>query len=48
MIAGVTESQIRLELAREDSRAQEQGTVTLHEVTPAAMVVELLEIEDLQ
>ena len=46
--AGITESQARLLLAREDSDALENGEVTLHEVTPAGMVVELLEIEDLQ
>ena len=45
---GITEAEARLQLVRADSEAQEKGNTTLHEVTPAAMVVELLEIEDLQ
>ena len=45
---GISESEARLQLARADCEAQEKGTTTLHEVTPAAMIVELLEIEDLQ
>ena len=46
--AGITESEARLQLAREDSSAQEQGVMSLHDVTPAGMVIELLEIEELQ
>ena len=47
-IQGITEADVRLKLAEEDSQALERGTLPLHEVTPAAMVIELLEIEDIQ
>ncbi|KAJ3536762.1 hypothetical protein NM688_g6792 [Phlebia brevispora] len=43
---GVTEADIRLQLAEEDDRRIASGTLTLHEVTPAAMLVELLDVED--
>ena len=39
---------MRLQLAEEDNEALEKGNVSLHEVTPAAMIVELLEIESAQ
>lgn len=45
---GLTEADIRLQLAEEDDQAAEDGTLSLHEVTPAALIVELLEIEDQQ
>ncbi|KAF7797869.1 hypothetical protein EIP86_009075, partial [Pleurotus ostreatoroseus] len=45
---GLSEADIRLQLAEEDDRAAEEGSISLHEVTPAAMLLELLEIEDQQ
>lgn len=45
---GITEADIRLQLAEEDDQAVEEGMMSLHEVTPAALIVELLEIEDQQ
>ena len=34
--------------AEEDDLAMSTGKLTLHEVTPSAVVIELLEIEELQ
>lgn len=48
MPAGLSEAEIRLQLAEEDDQAAEDGEVALHDVTPAAMLLELLDIEDLQ
>lgn len=45
---GLSEAAIRLQLAEEDDQAIEDGEASLHEVTPAAMVLEMLEIEELQ
>lgn len=42
------EADIRLQLAEEDDQAMEDGDVPLHEVTPAGMLIELLEIEEQQ
>ena len=39
---------MRLELAQEDNSAHAEGNVSLHEVTPAGMLIEMLEIEDQQ
>ena len=47
-ILGITEADIRLELAEEDSAALDEGVMSAHEVTPAAMVMELLDIEEAQ
>lgn len=47
-ILGLTEADIRLQLAEEDDKAIENGETMLHEVTPAAMLVEMLEVEDQQ
>ena len=47
-VTGITEAEARLQLATEDDHDLEGGSTSLHEVTPAAMVVELLEIEDQQ
>ncbi|KAF7798643.1 hypothetical protein EIP86_009867 [Pleurotus ostreatoroseus] len=46
--AGITEADIRMQLAEEDDRAIAKGEHSTHDVTPAAMLLELLEIEDLQ
>ncbi|KAJ3551391.1 hypothetical protein NM688_g4727 [Phlebia brevispora] len=43
---GISEADMRLQLAEEDDRAIATGKLTLHEVTPAALLVEMLEIED--
>ena len=47
-LSGITEADIRMQLAEEDDRAVAMGEHPVHEVTPAAMLIELLEIEDLQ
>lgn len=48
LLSGITEADIRMQLAEEDDRAITKGDHPVHEVTPAAMLIELLEIEDLQ
>ena len=45
---GVTEADVRLKLAEEDDKAIADGDAALHAVTPAAMLIDLLEIEELQ
>ncbi|KAJ3535047.1 hypothetical protein NM688_g7034 [Phlebia brevispora] len=45
---GLTEADARLQLAEEDEKATHSGSLSLHQVTPAAMIVELLEIEEAQ
>ncbi|KAF7797546.1 hypothetical protein EIP86_008746 [Pleurotus ostreatoroseus] len=45
---GISEADIRLKLAEEDDRAIADGDTALHAVTPAAMLIDLLEIEELQ
>ena len=45
---GITEADVRLQLAEEDGEALEKGNLPLHDVTPAAMVIEMLEIESIQ
>ena len=47
-VIGITEAEIRLQLAEEDNTALSNGQTTTHEVTPAAMVVELLDLEEAQ
>ncbi|KAF7793609.1 hypothetical protein EIP86_004723 [Pleurotus ostreatoroseus] len=46
--SGITEADIRMQLAEEDDQAIAKGEQSAHDVTPAAMLVELLEIEELQ
>ncbi|KAF7795842.1 hypothetical protein EIP86_007009 [Pleurotus ostreatoroseus] len=46
--AGITEADIRMQLAEEDDQAIAKGEHSAHDVTPAAMLVDLLEIEELQ
>ena len=48
ILSGITEAEVRLQLAEEDSAAHAQGQISLHEVTPAGMVVEGLLIEEQQ
>ena len=48
LVLGVTEAEARLQLAEEDSLALEAGEVALHDLSPAGMILEMLEIEDLQ
>ena len=45
---GVTEAQARLLLIEEDGLALAQGKLPLHDVTPSAMIVEMLDIEEQQ
>ena len=45
---GLTEADVRLKLAEEDDKAIADGDAALHAVTPAAMLIDLLEIEELQ
>ena len=45
---GFSEADLRLELAEENDKAIADGMVVLDEISPAAMLAELLEIEDLQ
>ncbi|KIP01514.1 hypothetical protein PHLGIDRAFT_80473 [Phlebiopsis gigantea 11061_1 CR5-6] len=45
---GISEAEIRRRLVEEDEATAMEGTLSLHEVTPASMVIELLEIEDQQ
>lgn len=47
-VDGLTEADIRLQLAEEDDRAVDDGQLSLHEVTPAAMLIEMLDIEEQQ
>ena len=39
---------MRRQLAEEDESAAKEGVLSLHELTPASMLVELLDIEDQQ
>lgn len=48
MAVGLTEAEIRFQLAEEDDKAEEDGEETLHHVTPAAMIIDLLYLEDQQ
>ena len=45
---GLTEAEIRLRLAQEDDDDVAAGKHPLHEVTPASMLVMLLDMEDQQ
>ena len=45
---GTSEADVRLKLAEEDDKAIADGRPALHAVTPAAMLIDLLEIEELQ
>ena len=45
---GTSEADVRLQLAEEDDKAIADGKPALHAVTPAAMLIDLLEIEELQ
>lgn len=48
-LAGVSEADVRLQLAEEDNQAIEAGVLSLHaEVTPGSMLIEMLDIEDAQ
>ena len=44
----MTEAEIRLQLAKEDDSALEDGAVPLHGISAAQLIVELLDIEDQQ
>ena len=44
----MTESDIRLKLARDDDEDTKNGSISLHAVTPSALIMELLDIEDQQ
>ncbi|KAF7796504.1 hypothetical protein EIP86_007682 [Pleurotus ostreatoroseus] len=46
--SGMTEAQIRLQLAEEDEQDAVEGIITLHNVSPASMIMELLDIEEKQ
>ena len=48
ILSGITEAAVRLQLAEEDNTAHAEGNISLHEVTPAGMVVEGLLIEEQQ
>lgn len=48
LLPGLTETEIRLQLAEEEEKEAAEGSPALHQVTPSAMLVEMLEIEDLQ
>ena len=48
ILSGITEADVRLQLAEEDSAAHASGEISLHEVTPAGMVIEGLAIEEQQ
>ena len=39
---------IKLQLAEEETAAALEGDVSVHGITPASMLIELLEIEDQQ
>lgn len=45
---GLTETQVKAQLAEEEDEEAANGNPSLHSVTPSSMVTELLEIEDLQ
>ena len=47
-LSGITEADVRLQLAEEDGEAHALGNISLHEVTPAGMMVEGLAIEEQQ
>ncbi|KAJ3552885.1 hypothetical protein NM688_g3917 [Phlebia brevispora] len=44
---GLTEADVRLQLAEKDDRAVVNGRLRLYDVTPATMLLKLLEIEEL-
>ncbi len=44
----MTEAQIRLQLAKEDDRQAADGHLSLHNVTPSALIMELMDIEEQQ
>ena len=44
----MTEAQIRLQLTEENDERITRGRLNLHDVSPAAMLIELLEIESQQ
>ncbi|KAF7799366.1 hypothetical protein EIP86_010598 [Pleurotus ostreatoroseus] len=46
--SGLTEAEIRLQLAEQEDVEVSEGYPLLHKVTPSAMLAELLEIEDAQ
>ena len=46
--AGLSEAEIRVQLAQEDEEEVKNGNITLHEVTPAAMLAMLLDLEEQQ
>lgn len=45
---GLTENEIKLQLAEQEDKDAATGKPSLHKVTPSSMLVELLEIEELQ
>lgn len=45
---GMTEAEIRLKLAQEDDEEAANGNMSLHEVTPASMIMALLDVEEQQ
>lgn len=47
-LAGLTESQVKAQLAEEEEYEAARGNPALHRVTPSSIIAELLEIEDLQ
>lgn len=44
----MTEADIRYQLAQDDEKDVTNGNPTLHTVTPAALIMELLDIESQQ
>lgn len=47
-IQGLTENEIKVQLAEEENREAANGKPALHKVTPLSMLIELLEIEKVQ
>ena len=44
----MTEADVRLRLAEEDGEDAARGRLSLHSVTPAGLMMELLDLEDQQ
>lgn len=44
----MTEAEIRLQLAEEDDEAAATGETPLHDLSPSAMLIEMLDVEDQQ
>ena len=48
LLSGPTEADIRLQLAEQDNKEAAEGKFSLHKMSPASMLGELLDIEDQQ